>query len=175
MSPCDDATLSRREFVELYEATESEIYRYAARRMGREIAEDITATTFSEAWSSRRRYDPSLARPRTWIWSIAVRVTAKYARSEDRKLRALARVPPERSGDETDRADDRLDAQRDLAVIVERVRGLSQPDRDVLFLVAWAELSYRDVAEVLGIPVGTVKSRLNHARRRLGSRGGPRS
>ena len=45
--------------------------------------------------------------------------------------------------------------------------GLSARDRDVLLLVAWGELSYEEVAGVLGIPVGTVRSRLNRSRRKL--------
>ncbi|MEV5903435.1 sigma factor-like helix-turn-helix DNA-binding protein, partial [Streptomyces sp. NPDC052127] len=45
--------------------------------------------------------------------------------------------------------------------------GLSRGDRDVLLLVAWADLGYQEVAEALSIPVGTVRSRLNRARRKV--------
>lgn len=48
-----------------------------------------------------------------------------------------------------------------------RSRKLSAPDRDVLLLVAWADLSYDEVAAALGVPVGTVRSRLHRARARV--------
>jgi RNA polymerase sigma factor (sigma-70 family) len=66
-----------------------------------------------------------------------------------------------------DRVAERVSAQaasRDLAGVL---AGLSARDRDVLLLIAWGELSYEEVADVLRIPVGTVRSRLNRSRRKL--------
>lgn len=45
--------------------------------------------------------------------------------------------------------------------------GLSRADRDVLLLVAWGGLSYEEIAEALQVPVGTVRSRLHRARRKV--------
>jgi RNA polymerase sigma-70 factor, ECF subfamily len=55
-------------------------------------------------------------------------------------------------------------AQRDLAGALAT---LAKGDREVLLLIAWADLSYAEVAAALGIPVGTVRSRLNRARTRV--------
>jgi RNA polymerase sigma-70 factor (ECF subfamily) len=86
-----------------------------------------------------------------------------------RALRALARTgqdPLAASGGEfwLEDTDSRIAAQGPLAGAL---AGLSAPDRHVLLLVAWAELTYQEVAEALDIPVGTVRSRLNRARRKV--------
>lgn len=61
---------------------------------------------------------------------------------------------------------DRVTAQEKDRLLAGALAGLSQGDRDVLLLVAWGDLSYEEVAEALGIPVGTVRSRLHRARRK---------
>ncbi len=68
-----------------------------------------------------------------------------------------------------DRADSRVVAQSAHAPLAGALAGLSAGDRHVLLLVAWADLSYPEVAEALGIPLGTVRSRLNRARRKVRS------
>jgi RNA polymerase sigma-70 factor (ECF subfamily) len=83
-------------------------------------------------------------------------------------LRAFARtgVDPVADGP-ADRVDSRVCAaavQRDLAAAL---AGLPAGDRDVLLLIAWADLSYEETAAALGIPVGTVRSRLHRARRKV--------
>ncbi|MHA7126181.1 RNA polymerase sigma factor [Janibacter indicus] len=70
-----------------------------------------------------------------------------------------------RSGDETDRAIDRVDSQSRGPALVTALADLSDGDRDVLLLVAHAGLTYAEVAQALDLPVGTVRSRLNRARR----------
>ena len=83
-------------------------------------------------------------------------------------LRAFARTGADPAVDgHADRIDNRVSAavvQRDLAAAL---AGLSAGDRDVLLLVAWADLSYEETATALNIPIGTVRSRLNRARRKV--------
>lgn len=69
----------------------------------------------------------------------------------------------------SERADARVTAQAVHAPLAGAPAGLSAGDRHVLLLVAWADLTYTEVAEALGIPVGTVRSRLNRARRKVRS------
>jgi len=66
-------------------------------------------------------------------------------------------------------ADSRADATAAAARIGPILAGLPAGDRDVLLLYAWADMSYADIASTLRIPVGTVRSRLNRARRQLRS------
>jgi RNA polymerase sigma-70 factor (ECF subfamily) len=61
----------------------------------------------------------------------------------------------------------RVTAHAARAALGAALAGLPARDRDVLLLVAWGELSYEEVAAALGIPVGTVRSRLNRARRKV--------
>jgi RNA polymerase sigma-70 factor (ECF subfamily) len=74
-------------------------------------------------------------------------------------------------------ADDRLAAEAAARPLAGALARLSAGDRHVLLLFAWADLGYQEIAEALDIPVGTVRSRLNRARRKLrtvtGAVGGP--
>lgn len=60
-----------------------------------------------------------------------------------------------------------LTAQSVRALLAKALAGLAEPDRDVLLLIAWEQLSYDEVARALGIPVGTVRSRLHRARTKI--------
>jgi RNA polymerase sigma-70 factor (ECF subfamily) len=65
-------------------------------------------------------------------------------------------------------AADRVDAAATLRELAPALTSLSARDRETLQLYAWSDLTYEELAVVLGIPVGTVRSRLNRVRRRLG-------
>lgn len=64
-------------------------------------------------------------------------------------------------------SDARLDADAALRALVPRIAALSARDRDTLLLHAWGDLTYEQIADALGVPVGTVRSRLNRVRRKL--------
>ncbi|MET8814371.1 sigma-70 family RNA polymerase sigma factor [Streptomyces sp. NPDC004549] len=156
-------------FALLYDRYAADIHRYAARRLGDAAADDITADTFLTAFRIRSRYDRTRANARPWLYGIAGNLIGKQRRAEVRALRALARTgrdPLAASGGAfwLEDADSRIAAQGPLAGAL---AALSGPDRHVLLLVAWADLTYQEVAEALGIPVGTVRSRLNRARRKV--------
>ncbi|MET9515179.1 sigma-70 family RNA polymerase sigma factor [Streptomyces sp. NPDC002994] len=152
-------------FAGLYDRYAADIHRYAARRLGEGAADDITAETFLIAFRSRRRYDTARGNARPWLYGIAANLIGKQRRGEERALRAMART-----GDDpvaaswSERCDERIAAQAPLAGAL---AGLSSGDRHVLLLVAWADLGYQEVAEALHIPLGTVRSRLNRARRKV--------
>ncbi|MES9593214.1 sigma-70 family RNA polymerase sigma factor [Streptomyces sp. NPDC094045] len=152
-------------FAGLYDRHAPDIHRYAARRLGEGAADDITAATFLIAFRSRHRYDGSHRSARPWLYGIAGHLIGKHRRSEERGLRALARTGQDPvAASWSDRSDDRIAAQAPLAAAL---AALSPGDRHVLLLVAWADLGYQEVAEALGIPLGTVRSRLNRARRKV--------
>ncbi|MFI6545947.1 RNA polymerase sigma factor [Streptomyces prunicolor] len=158
-------------FALLYDRYASDIHRYAARRLGDGAADDITADTFLAAFRIRSRYDLTRANARPWLYGIAGNLIGKQRRTEVRALKALARTgsdPVAASwGDSwVEDADSRIAAQGPLAGAL---AALSAGDRNVLLLVAWADLTYQEVAEALDIPVGTVRSRLNRARRKVRS------
>ncbi|MFL1428330.1 MULTISPECIES: RNA polymerase sigma factor [unclassified Nocardiopsis] len=169
-----DASVVRRslyepaDFGEIFRRHAPALHRYAARRLGPAEADDVVAETFHIAFRKRHRYDPAYPDARPWLWRIAANLIRRHHRTETRHYRALARtgVDPVLEG-HADRVDARVDADSVSASLAASLAGLSKGDRDVLLLIAWGELTYEEVATVLGIPVGTVRSRLHRARKRL--------
>lgn len=169
----DDASLIERSrdepeaFAELYDRHAPSIHRYVRRRLGDQAADDVVAETFLAAFRRRERYD--LARPDAlpWLYGIAANLVGKHRRSEVRMLRALARTGTDPVTDSIEGVDARVSAAACSRELAGALAGLPAGDRDVLLLVAWADLSYQQVAEALSIPLGTVRSRLNRARRKV--------
>lgn len=160
---------SAGEFGRLFDTYADQLYRYLSRRVGADTAHDLVSETFLAAFRQRRRYDPQAAVVRAWLYGIATNLARRHARQEVRALRALAKVDG-RAGTQAGhdgQVADRVDAQAMARQLAPALADLSDGDRDVLLLTSWAELSTVEVAEALGIPVGTVRSRLHRVRRRL--------
>jgi RNA polymerase sigma factor (sigma-70 family) len=152
-------------FGEIFERHYDRLYAFLARRVGAEVGSDLAAETFTRAFTLRQRFrtgESSSALP--WLFGIATNLLRHQRRTEVRKLRAYARTGVDPVLDDVPDAERRVDASaasRELARALASLRGA---ERDVLLLVAWADLSYAEVAEALGIEVGTVRSRLSRAR-----------
>jgi RNA polymerase sigma-70 factor (ECF subfamily) len=155
-------------FAAIFERYFSQIHRYLARRIGRKIADDLAAEVFVVAFARRQRYDLARDCARPWLYGIATNLAGSYQRREQRRYRALARSDArEVAPSDEDLVIDRVSASAAGPALAAALASLDAGDRDVLLLVALADLSYTEVAESLGIPYGTVCSRLNRARRRL--------
>lgn len=153
-------------FAGLYDRHAAPIHRYVARRLGGGAADDAVAEIFLAAFRRRHRYDLSRSDARPWLYGIAANVIGKHRRAEVRMWRALARTGAGPAAEShADRVDDRVSAAAAQRALAAALAGMAAGDRDVLLLIAWADLSYAEVAVALGIPVGTVRSRLNRARR----------
>jgi RNA polymerase sigma factor (sigma-70 family) len=173
-TPPSDAAIIERSvsdpeaFAILYDRHASTLHRYVARRLGEGAADDIVADTFLSAFRKRAHFDPSAspdARP--WLYGMAANLIGKHTRSEVRMLRAYARTgaDPVLTQQATfDDAFSRVDSATGHRHLARALSTLAKADREVLLLIAWADLSYAEVATALGIPVGTVRSRLNRAR-----------
>ncbi|MFJ9960688.1 RNA polymerase sigma factor [Streptomyces avermitilis] len=152
-------------FARLYDRYAPDIHRYAARRLGDGAADDITADTFLTAFRIRSRYDLTRTNARPWLYGIAGNLIGKQRRAEVRVLKALARTGHDPvAASWVEDTESRVAAQGPLAGAL---AALPAGDRHVLLLVAWADLTYQEVAQALDIPVGTVRSRLNRARRKV--------
>jgi RNA polymerase sigma factor (sigma-70 family) len=155
-------------FSDVFDAYFAEIHRYAAKRLGPDAAADVAAQAFLEAFRQRRRYDPHRASVRTWLYGIATKVIGRHQRAELRALRALARLSPDRDRCEhADQVDERVSAEGLRGELAQAIAALPRGQRDVLLLVALAGLGHDEVAQALGIPYGTVASRLSRARTTL--------
>ncbi|HEX5857703.1 MAG TPA: sigma-70 family RNA polymerase sigma factor [Microbacterium sp.] len=166
-------------FAELFERHAKVIGAFAARRIGREAAQDIVSETFLVAFRRRRDYDTSWESARPWLLGIASRLIGKHRGREAAQWRAFeasAGGAVTSSDGAIDEAAMRTDAAAALQRLAPRIAALSARDRDTLLLYAWGDLTYEQIAAAQGIPVGTVRSRLNRVRRKLSDAGtGPTS
>ncbi len=147
---------------------------FCARRVGLETAEDVVAATFLTAFERRLDFDPSRSEVLPWLYGIAVNHLRRHRRDEIRAYRALARagVDPlfNAAGivDSHDqRAGERADARVRSRAVAAVLASVPRRQRDVLLLAAVAELDYAEIAAALNIPIGTVRSALHRARRKL--------
>jgi RNA polymerase sigma factor (sigma-70 family) len=156
-------------FGVVYDRYFGEIYRYVAGRLGPDVADDLAAETFTDAFRKRAQFQPGRGALRPWLYGIATNLVARHRRVEARRLNALARADRRASTDDlpdlAELAAARVSAQQLRRPLARALAQLADGDRDVLLLVSLAELSYEEVAAALGIPAGTVGSRLNRARR----------
>ncbi|MFF3628689.1 RNA polymerase sigma factor [Streptomyces sp. NPDC002164] len=154
---------------ELYDEHAQVLYRYALRVTGDWAeAEDVVSVTFLEAWRGREGLRPDGDSLRPWLLGIATNVMRRDARARRRRDIALARVPER--GSVPDFVDDLVTHLADteqLRAAHTALARLRPRDREVFTLVVWAGLDYESAAEALGVPVGTVRSRLSRARARL--------
>jgi RNA polymerase sigma factor (sigma-70 family) len=147
--------------VALYERHHAAVHNYLRRRLGVDAADDLAAETFVRAFRARARYRPQSDSARPWLLGIAANPIGHRRRAEARALRALQRAAAQPS-----RAHDGPAEELDPRLI-EALGHLSHRDREALLLFAWGELSYAEIAEALGVPIGTVRSRIHHARASL--------
>lgn len=155
-------------FAVLYDRYAIALHRYAGRRVGDDAADDLVAATFLAAFQARRRYDLERASARPWLFGILTKEIARRRRTERARLHALARAWPDRPADGVaDRVADDVTARAANGPLAAALARLSSAERGVLLLIAWADLDYNETAQALGIPVGTVRSRLNRARRKV--------
>jgi RNA polymerase sigma factor (sigma-70 family) len=155
-------------FGELYDRHAVRIHRYAAGRLGQQAADDVMAETFLVAFERRSVFDPHRGDVLPWLFGIATTLIRKHARLEAQAWRATVAAGGAASHQpDLNEVETRLDAQNSVATLAVALRRMAPGDRDVLLLYAWADLEYAQIATALGIPVGTVRSRLNRARRLL--------
>ncbi|GAA2788416.1 RNA polymerase sigma factor [Kitasatospora sp. CM 4170] len=156
---------------ELFDAHAQAVYGYALRTLGDwAAAEDVVSLTFLEAWRLRERLEPGDESLRPWVFGIATNVLRNTARAARRHRAAMARLPErEAAPDFADELVTRLDDGAQLAAVRRALASLRRTEREVFRLCVWMGLDYASAAEALGIPVGTVRSRLSRARTRLKS------
>ncbi|GGM21435.1 DNA-directed RNA polymerase sigma-70 factor [Micromonospora sonchi] len=155
-------------FAAVFDRHYRHIYAYAARRLGRDLAEDVASETFLVAFDRRAGYDVTRADARPWLYGIASNLIARQSTAESRRYRTLAQLG---QGDRADAHDDavvgRLDATAVRGRLAAALERLPQSVRDVLLLVAWAGLNQNEAAAALDIPPGTARSRLHRARQEM--------
>jgi RNA polymerase sigma factor (sigma-70 family) len=155
-------------FAELFDRHYPAILRYLRRRVGHQLADDLAADTFVLAFRRRHQYRAQHPDAAAWLYGIAGNLLRQHARAEQRRLRAYARIVADPTGpDVEDGVAERVDAAAAGRRAALAVAELPAQQREVLLLVAWTDLGYAGIARALGVPPGTVRSRLHRARQRL--------
>jgi RNA polymerase sigma-70 factor (ECF subfamily) len=174
MSSESDTSLLRRSidepdyFAVLFDRHFGEVYRYLRRRLGDELAGELAAETFLQAFGSRRRFTDGDGSVRAWLYGIAANLARMNHRTEERRLRAYARAAAGLSAYEPAIAvEERLDAEALGSALALALAELSPALREVLVLHAWAQLSNEEIGEALGCSTAAVRTRLSRARSRL--------
>lgn len=169
-----DAQGRPEEFTELYRRHSAPVFRYIASRLDRGLAEDLRSETFLVAFERRVAFRSEAQSALPWLLGIATQLIRQRRREEAASWRLEAAVDglggegtARLESDPAAEVDARLDAKTAVRSISLAIAKLSRGDRDVLGLAAWSELDTAGIAESLGIPEGTVRSRLHRARRIL--------
>jgi RNA polymerase sigma-70 factor, ECF subfamily len=156
-------------FGVLYDECAGAVYNHAFRLTGSwSTAEEVVSLTFLEAWRLRGKVDPDGGPLLPWVLSIASNVTRNVSRAARRHQAALHRLPPPPSvPDFADELAGRIDDAAQLREVGHALARLRRGEREVLALCVWSGLDYTQAAVALGVPIGTVRSRLSRARRKL--------
>lgn len=167
MAPYADADVSVV-FDDWYRAYAQAIQRFIMRRVrSADDAEDILQATYLGAWENRASYRGT-AHPKTWLTAIALNVVRNHVsrasdyrfiveRIDDHEEALVDTLAPER----------RMSVKQHFAQFVEFAKSLPEDQQRMIELLFVDNISYVDVALTLGIPVGTVRSRLSRLRAKL--------
>ena len=155
-------------FAAVFDRHYDAIHRFLSTRVGPR-AEDVAAEVFKVAFQQRDRYDPSFPSARPWLFGIAARLAKQQHREEARSDEVASRLGSEPTHSQ-DPGPERLAELAPSSPVARAVLEVPPRDRDPLLLHAWDDLSYEEVAHVLDVPLGTVRSRIHRARQQLRSR-----
>jgi RNA polymerase sigma factor (sigma-70 family) len=161
------SSLARSEaFEAIFDRYWHVVLRYARQRVGFDVGEEIASRTFLVAFERRARFDSQRASAKPWLLGIATNLIGRHVRDEHAHFAALMRVPIE--GLEHPFDDPvKFDALAQRPALVAGLIRLSAEDRNAFLLLALGDLSYPQIAEALGIPEGTVASRIHRAKGQL--------
>lgn len=151
-SPTDQQWLGK-----LFDRHAKQVWAYAVRRVGPDLADDIVAEVFATAWR-RRRHVPEPALP--WLYRVARNHLLHAERGQQRRTRLWQASTAQADGIARGPEDE-------TRILVDSVLAqLPEPDAEVLRLVVWEELTAAEIAAVLNITPGAARNRLMRARRR---------
>src|SRR6266498_5512656 len=151
-------------FAVVFDRHAPHIHRYLARRVGRQIADDLVAETFLAAFGKRHQYDLSYSGATPWLYGIATNLVGQHRRDDAPVPDQAGRRPGpgharsrRAGGRQRDRAGNTQAAGRGAGRAISSRSGRACPDR------LREQLTYDKAARAIGVPVGTIRSRLNRA------------
>ena len=151
----------------VYDTHGGELYRFARRSLGDAgLAEEAVQEAFLRAWRASASYDPARASQRTWLFAILRNVVIDLVRAR-RSRPPLAAADDDGPTSEGTPSDDGIDRMLTVWEVETALANLADDHRQALVEVHWRGRPYADVALELGIPEGTVKSRVYYGLRAM--------
>ena len=153
-------------FGRIFDRHSDLVYMFVRRRTYDDaLAEDVVSQVFLEAWRQRDRVVLHEGSLRSWLLAVARNLIIRHWRGAERAAGATDRIRVDRelTAGMPDISDG-IEAAERMAVVRSVLEAMPETQREVLLLSTWEELSYGEIAAVLGVPVGTVRSRLSRAR-----------
>ena len=157
-------------FGAIFDRHFTEIHGYLARRAGSDAADGLAGEVFRVAFENRAGYRTDRPCALPWLYGIAANVLRQSRRGAQRSLRLVDKLTIEARVRSVEYESTRARARDEVAVIADALADLPEVEREAVLLFAWEDLSYDEIATVQDVPVGTVRSRLNRARKRLRER-----
>ncbi len=153
----------------LSSTTAPAVYNHAFRLTGDwSVAEDVLSLAFLEAWRPRESVDPDGGSLRPWLLGVATNTARNTRRAARRHEAAVGRLPREEAfPDFAEELVGRIDDADRITRLREALSRLRGPERKVVALCVWSGPDYATAARTRGVPVGTVRSRLSRARKKL--------
>jgi RNA polymerase sigma-70 factor (ECF subfamily) len=153
----------RSAFEDLYRRYARPVFGFALRRLGdRGRAEDAVQETFASVWRSAASYKPERGPGAPWLYAVARNAIVDRARGRTETPAEVPETPSDDAGP-AEQAEQSWVAWRVHRALEE----LPEREHEVIALAYWSGLSQSEVAEYLGIPLGTVKTRTRSALARL--------
>ena len=162
----------------LYDRYAGSIYRFAVSRLGDQgAAEEVTQDVFFNVWRRAHTYEAQRGSAKTWLFSIAHHRIVDELRAKRRKKRQQVDYGidlTERLPDDSTDPSEYAITHSEYSLVRTAVGILRAKDREVVSLAFFGELSHREIANYLGHPMGTVKTRIRRGLKTLQDILGPR-
>lgn len=158
----------RDAFTEFYHSTHDRVFGLALRILRRTaIAEEVTQEVYLYVWNTAEQYDPRLASPIGWLMMLTHRRAVDRVRVESSATTRDLAYGHRQLGRDHDIVAETVGQRSDERAVVECLGTLTDTQRETIALAYYGGRTYAEVAEHLGIPLNTVKTRIRDGLKRL--------